>query len=47
MMSFNLVVLAGNAGRDPETKEIEGTTVTSFLFAVDTYISPALCIIPA
>ena len=37
MMSFNLVVLAGRAGRDPETKEIEGTTVTSFTLAVDTY----------
>lgn len=37
MMSFNLVVLAGNAGCDPETREIEGTTVTSFPLAVDTY----------
>lgn len=37
MMSFNLKVLAGNAGRDPETKEIEGTPVTSFPFKVDTY----------
>jgi single-strand DNA-binding protein len=37
MMSFNLVVLAGHVGRDPETKEIEGTIVTSFTLAVDTY----------
>lgn len=37
MMSFNLVVLAGHVGREPETKEIEGTTVTSFPLAVDTY----------
>lgn len=37
MMSFNLIVLAGHVGRDPETKEIEGTTVTSFPLAVDTY----------
>ena len=37
MMSFNLVVLAGNAGRDPETKELEGTRVTSFPLATDTY----------
>lgn len=37
MMSFNLVVLAGRARRDPETEEIEGTTVTSFTLAVDTY----------
>jgi single stranded DNA-binding protein len=37
MMSFNLVVLAGRTGRDPEIKELEGTTVTSFTLAVDTY----------
>ena len=37
MMSFHLVVLAGDIGRGPETKEIEGTTVTSFPLAVDTY----------
>ena len=37
MMSFNLVVLAGHAKRDPETKELEGTSVTSFPLAVDAY----------
>ena len=37
-MSFNLVVLAGHVGRDPESRATkDGTPVTSFTLAVDTY----------
>ncbi len=38
MMSYNLIVLVGNAGRDPESRATkDGTPVTSFPLAVDTY----------
>ena len=38
MMSFNLVVLAGNVGSDPESRTTkEGTPITSFSLAVDAY----------
>jgi single-stranded DNA-binding protein len=38
MMSFNLVVLAGHVGQDPESRAAaDGTPVTSFRLAVDAY----------